>query len=250
MTTTKFTFTRVLFFSFFFLLAFSFCSKDEEKEPSPPAANGDNGSGGTETLTVTDREGNVYKAVEIGNQIWMAENLNTQNHDYGYSMCQRGMPLYCAMYGRMYDFAAILNGENHLLPKVQGICPDGWRLPHNNDWIELEIFLGMSEDDAFDVSLSQTERGTIEGKLLKSETLWKDNANGTNAYGFNVLPGGNDSHTYSINETVNLWSILVVTNQIGVDMPVVRRFNNGNRIIFTVTSTSSYNYLRCIKDIE
>ena len=246
----QFTYTKtaLVLLSFIFLLAFSFCSKDEEKEPSPPPANGDNGSGGAEILTVTDREGNVYKAVEIGDQIWMAENLNTKNHDYGYSMCQMGSPLYCALYGRMYDFAAILNGDDPLQFKVQGICPDGWRLPLNNDWIELEIFLGMPEDKAY--NFHNHERSTIEGKLLKSETLWNDERNGTNAYGFNVLPGGNDSSIQSIGAISHFWSVFLVAGPVGGEEAIIRTFTGSDRIALGAVSQSNYNYLRCIKDIE
>ena len=69
---------------------------------------------------------------------------------------------------------------------AQNVCPDGYHLPTDDEWKELEMQLGMTQADANKTGW----RGTI-GDQLKSETGWKDNGNGTNESGFNALPGGN-----------------------------------------------------------
>ncbi len=256
MTTTKFTFTRVLFFSFFFLLAFSFCSKDEGKDPSPPPANGDNGSGGTENLTVTDREGNVYEAVQIGNQIWMAENLNVQEHTYGASTCPRvagftpshilNYDIFCSMYGRLYSFHAIVDGANlNIHYRVQGLCPDGWYIPRDDDWLELEMFLGMSEEKANKIA---EERGTNEGRMLKSESLWHNNGKGTNDFGFNVLPGGSHLSIILPNNDFAKRSFFW-TSRTSLDNAYSRSFSyDSDKIHRGISNQGLLQFLRCIKD--
>ena len=185
--------TALVLLSFIFLLAFSFCSKDSDNDKDAIPAAGDNSNDITyESLTVTDREGNVYEAVQIGDQIWMAENLNVQDHYYGISMCPGVLTsnvliqAYCAMYGNLYSYAAILDGDPPHY-RVQGLCPDGWSIPREDDWAELEMYLGMPEQDVYGAGL---DRGTNEGRMLKSESLWDDSGNGSNDYGFNVLPSG------------------------------------------------------------
>ena len=72
---------------------------------------------------------------------------------------------------------------------VQGICPDGWHLPSDAEWKQLEMYLGMSETDVN----STGWRGTVEGGKLKEAgtTHWADpNAGANNESGFTALPGG------------------------------------------------------------
>jgi len=144
--------------------------------------------------TLTDsRDGHVYKTIKIGNQTWMAENLaylpsvnpssqgssdEPLNYVYGYE----GSDVNEAMesdnylkYGVLYNWEAASNA-----------CPTGWHLPTDEEWQQLEAFLGMSEDELEGGS----GRGTVEGDMLKSETGWLDNGNGNNESGFSALPGG------------------------------------------------------------
>ena len=66
------------------------------------------------------------------------------------------------------------------------MCPVGWRVPTDADWINLEIFLGMTQQ----VAEQMYWRGSNEGSKLKSSSGWDENGNGTNASGFTALPGG------------------------------------------------------------
>lgn len=168
-----------------------------------------------ETGTVTDSEGNTYKTVKIGNQWWMAENLkstqyadgtviphvkensswallNNDNTDRAYCFYDNDESL---GYGALYTFAAAVNGIPHNgINYVQGVCPDGWHVPNDTEWIELENYLianGYNYDG--------TTSGNKIGKSLASTTGWSsssvigdigNNLSTNNSSGFTALPGG------------------------------------------------------------
>jgi uncharacterized protein (TIGR02145 family) len=93
-----------------------------------------------------------------------------------------------AEYGALYNWAAAMNGEDPSFNNpsgVQGVCPDGWHLPSDEEFIEMELYLGMSESEANTFG----ERGN-QGTKLKSITGWDSDGNGTNESGFNALASG------------------------------------------------------------
>ena len=144
-----------------------------------------------------DRDGQVYKTVKIGNQVWMAENLNYADSTktpslLGRSWCYNDSSKYCEKYGRLYTWAAAIDsvalydgdygadcgyGKSCMLPlvKVQGICPNGWHLPETTEWSTLFDEVGGR---------------LTAGKVLKSQTGWYNDGNGIDAVGFTALPGG------------------------------------------------------------
>ena len=146
--------------------------------------------------TLTDyRDGQVYRTVTIGEQTWMAENLN-----YAYlvasdsldsiSVCYKGDSSYCSWYGRLYTWAAAMdsaaifsdngkgcgNGKRcYPTYPVRGACPKDWHLPTQYEWTRLIEEVG-DESEA--------------GRLLKSTKSWFMDEEGTDAYEFSVLPAG------------------------------------------------------------
>ena len=140
--------------------------------------------------TFTDsRDNEVYAVVQIGNQCWMAENLR---YNASGSWLNSANP--STSYGRLYDWATVMNGATTSSSNpsgVQGICPSGWHLPSDSEWNELEMALGMP---AVDTANTTAYRGT-HGTGMKSTTGWNSSGNfsgnGTNASGFNVFPAGN-----------------------------------------------------------
>jgi uncharacterized protein (TIGR02145 family) len=144
-----------------------------------------------ETSTaVTDKDGNVYKTVTIGTQVWMAENLKTTKYLNGDSIgtttpssldisresapkhqwASGGNESNVATYGRLYTWYAATDSRN--------ICPTGWHVPNEAEFTTLANFLGGD---------------TIEGIKLKETgtTHWASpNTGATNESGFTALPGG------------------------------------------------------------
>lgn len=120
---------------------------------------------GSSSGTFTDpRDGQVYKYVKIGNQTWMAENLNYKN---GNSCCYDNDPSKCATYGRLYDW-----------PTAMDACPPGWHLPSKYEWDILVNYIGGH---------------SVAGSKMKKtgDKHWSEhNVNVVNSCGFNALPSG------------------------------------------------------------
>jgi len=112
--------------------------------------------------TFTDpRDGKVYRTVKIGNQVWMAENLN---YNASGSRYYEDNPANGDKYGRLYDWET-----------AKKACPPGWHLPSYDEWKTLVDFAGGKK---------------IAGKKLKAKNGWNENGNGTDEYGFSALPSG------------------------------------------------------------
>jgi len=116
------------------------------------------------TTFVDTRDGQTYKAIQIGSQVWMAENLNYDVPGDTTDVCYENSADNCAKYGRLYNWAAAMKA-----------CPAGWKLPLAAEWGTLVNYVGGS---------------SIAGGKLKSSSGWKDNGNGTDDYLFSALPGG------------------------------------------------------------
>jgi uncharacterized protein (TIGR02145 family) len=160
---------------------------------------------------IDSRDNKVYKIVTIApegsgySETWFAENLNYADSIKtpslkGKSWCYKDTSKYCDVAGRLYTWAAAIDSvtlatdaENprdcgygkacELPEKVQGICPDGWHLPDTTEWQALFTAVGGQNN---------------AGKVLKSQTGWIQNGNGTDAFGFSALPAGRwaDYHYY------------------------------------------------------
>ncbi|MFA4907489.1 MAG: FISUMP domain-containing protein, partial [archaeon] len=158
------------------------------------------------TVGCKDIDGNVYTIIRIGNQWWMAENLKvthfrngetipnvTSNTEWNNSTISaycnyENNEDYVATYGRLYKWYAVNDSRN--------IAPQGWHIPSDEEWKELEMYLGMSQSEADKSGVPSGYgewRGTDEGgKLKESGTVhWESpNTGATNESGFSALPGG------------------------------------------------------------
>lgn len=156
-----------------------------------------NDNGGYETGTVTDIDGNVYQTIKIGNQWWMAENLKVTHYRNGnaipnvtsyFSWRDLSSGAYCAYNndnGNADAYGMIYNWYWYAVDDSRNIAPIGWHVPTDEEWKELEMYLGLSQTEADDTGY----RGTDEGDKLKATTGWYNNGNGTNESGFTALPG-------------------------------------------------------------
>ena len=129
------------------------------------------------TGSLTDeRDGQTYKTVQIGNQIWMAENLKLEVSD---GFCYGDVKANCEKYGTFYTAKTALR-----------ICPEGWKLPNDEAWKILAQNIGAEYDES-----GRSGGGTFiyinddAISKIRSTTGWS-NTNGTNALGFSAYPAG------------------------------------------------------------
>jgi uncharacterized protein (TIGR02145 family) len=131
---------------------------------------------GGETFLVDTRDGNKqYPIVVIGDQCWMAENLNYVDHGSGQSWCYDNHVSNCDTHGRLYDWNAAMSA-----------CPDGWLLPSDSEWHILESYLATE---------TCTNDRTTWGCSPAGDQLKHTSPNWCNeaicgASGFNALAGG------------------------------------------------------------
>lgn len=191
--------------------------------------------------TFTDkRDGHEYKWVKIGEQIWMAENLAYLPEQPCAPDSQCGVWVYGyegeGPYGTNYfTYGCLYDWET-----AQKVCPDGWHLPSDEEWMELEGFLGMDENDLF----QETYRGVkknIAGKLMDSDNAFWGDSEKNNESGFSARPGGRRDiwHTYeefyfrSLGKSADFWTktsngALKALNRSVVDLTIEResRYKN------------------------
>lgn len=158
-------------------------------------------TGPDEDNTVTDIDGNVYNTVQIGDQIWMAENLKVTHYNNGDEIpdltsadawistsngaycVYDNVPSNAETFGKLYNWYAVDDSR--------GLAPEGWHIPTDEEIMELEMYLGMSYEEAHDAGY----RGTNEGsKLAGRADLWSNDALVNDpefgSSGFSLLPGG------------------------------------------------------------
>jgi uncharacterized protein (TIGR02145 family) len=205
---------------------------------------------------VTDYDGHKYTTVKIGDQCWMAQNLRSNHYADGSAITEAYNYSYdwgnALTYGYLYTWAAVMNGtpSSGSNPSgVQGVCPDGWHLPSDAEWMDLEMTIGMTQAQAN----ATGNRGILnEGRKLKETEdafLWIDHSNrGSNCNGFTALPGGyrnNGGSFYSIREEARFWTS---TESDGINA-YYRRLDHDLTTINRANILKSFAMsVRCVKD--
>lgn len=138
------------------------------------------------------RDGRTYRTINIASQEWMAENLN---YNTTRSLCFVYLEENCNSYGRLYGWP------------LDGVCPDGWHVPAENEWKNLFAYVGDNS-----------------GTHLKSSSGWKAGMSGSDDYGFSAMPAGAASY---------------------VDMETYRELNNDAKIDVRIKPTAYQNTDRC-----
>ena len=192
------------------------------------------------TLT-DDRDGQVYKTVEINGITWMAENLNfAGNSDWtlprSRSYCYGGIDANCALYGRLYDRAAAMNsttcdkGRTCSLSEDlnRGVCPNGWHIPTEDE-----------VDDLMDFTFG-------DRKTLRSAAGWFTTESNVNGSGLSLVGSGVRSDKNYVNEGrfATLWYYSIGTAQMylafsGVEDKMWKS---------EVTKETVYVSVRCVKN--
>ena len=156
------------------------------------------------TPTLTDRDNNIYNTVELGEQCWMRENLRTTKYADGVSIPQGvggssiaawSYPHFDASnmntYGLLYNYAAVMRNEsvtNDNPSGVQGICPTGWHVPSDAEWVQLINYLGHQDQYVCD------NINTNVAKSLASTTGW---SGGSDACAVGNTPANNNATNFS-----------------------------------------------------
>jgi uncharacterized protein (TIGR02145 family) len=206
---------------------------------------------GLQAQTVNDIDGNVYKTVKIGTQVWMAENLRVTHYRNGDSIPEKRTdkewkyavwsgnepkPAWCyynndpandIIYGKLYNWFVVND--------PRGLAPEGWHLPSDEEWTSLTGNLGGGA-----------------GVLMKSTSGWQENkgkkGNGTNTCGFTALPGGYRYiyGSYSSLGDVGLWwsstecsATYAYSRHMGYNYSAVKRPIHNKQYGFSV---------RCLRD--
>lgn len=214
--------------------------------------------------TVTDIDGNVYPVVQIGNQCWMAENLRVTKYSEGTDIPNvsnlslwvqtnegaRREPLggLSSIRGKLYNWYTTVD--------MRGVCPQGWHVPSDSEWMILESYLGMP---AVELDTTMMDRGVVQnvGGKLKSTQYWgAPNTGATNESGFTGIEAGGFILTRdtisgviyptSTSENYYIWSSSE-NNLYDSLCRIMRRNSGGIRRSKTVDKRTGFS-IRCLMD--
>ena len=199
------------------------------------------------------RDGKTYKTTKIGNQVWMAENLNYKTAG---SFCYHDSTQYCELYGRFYTWASAMDsvgafsangkgcGSGTSCPPnfpVRGVCPEGFHLPTLTEWKNLVATAGGEYDAASKL---------MSAKKWEKGFDWVEE--GTDDYGFSAYPSCNMEHDGTsgfCNPPVNYWSSIESSTDKAYHMSLQHSNNyNGKGIQFSGIEKHYAFTVRCVKD--
>ena len=164
------------------------------------------------------RDGQTYKAVEIGGSTWMVENLNFASDS---SYCQMDS---CDVYGRHYKYP--FTSEDSV-----ALCPDGWHISTTTDWEKL---------------LANTYEKDSTSAGLRNAFAWPMKVQGDNAYGFNALPNGcyND-YDFGSPRTVACFGVETAEDETAYYYRM-----SENKVVRDSINSANYYGIRCVKNPE
>ena len=224
------------------------------------ATNGAGTAYGSEfkiSTSIADVDGNVYRTVSIGTQLWMAENLKTTRFNdnaiinlvsngatwaglTGAAYCWYGndQAVYEPLYGALYNWYAANAGN---------LCPTGWHVPTYAEFRTLELSIQMPLDQ---VDLYGWH-GTDQGSKLKNTTGWDAGGNGNNSSGFSAAPGGYryylNGSFYGAGSLFYMW--LSTEDVVDPTYAWYRRLENTHNDIYSGTvEKKAGKAVRCVKD--
>lgn len=223
--------------------------------------------------TLYDYDGNAYSTVVMGNQCWMRENLRTTHTSMGEPISDYAYPNHpennygynsdvsvAVTYGLLYNWNAMMNGgtsSNAVPSGVQGICPDGWHLPSDREWKNLEIYAGMDSVVANDSGYRSNMAITLCDTLgwLPSSVLYAPgnmNASYRNVTGFSVRPAGISRDQISLwhGECTFFWTASTITVGGTTGYWYRSLWNNSHTVIRDVSWPEDRFSVRCVRDEE
>lgn len=197
----------------------------------------------------------VYKTVRIGEQVWMAENLRYVRPGGG-SECYNPANDLCDEYGQLYSWPAAMDIDDSYLESDwegldglhQGICPEDWHLPSDEEWQTLEAHLLMGE---FQLEhWGQRTTGNV-GFKLKTIEGWDANGQGSDEVSFAAKPAGFKNGTrenpLKQGSFTGFWTSTQEDNTQAIDRTLTSESKGISRMIISKRTLYS---VRCIKDQE
>lgn len=206
--------------------------------------------------SVTDRDGNTYKTVKLGDQIWMAENLRTTHYADGSSILKNGISTSVGyMYDHyLYNWRAVMGNASASASNpsgVQGICPDGWHVPSASEWKELEYYVGSKSDyccgnnSAYIAKALASDEGwtqSYSSYFVGYNQFSENNATHFYAYPFGYMK--NDGYYYNYGKCAIFWSATLNGSNV-----ITRELNYDDKILGQSSSPKNYGLsVRCVKD--
>lgn len=208
---------------------------------------------------VTDIDENHYETRIVGNQEWMAENLkvthyndespipylNNYGEPLGAYMWYEDYEDWGEIYGALYNHYAVVDSRN--------LCPDGWHVPTDQEWKNLEMYLGMSQekaDENFVRSKQVADKLRGERVIPKAHPRWPEDWSGNNETGLSIYPAGEGDYYGSYNmmwlgEYAMFWTSTIdeADNTKAFDRTNfyydIHRWNSSRHNVYSI---------RCIKD--
>lgn len=186
------------------------------------------------------RDQQTYRTVQIGSQLWMAQNLNFKGTGVDSGWAYNNQPDSARKHGRLYTWASVMGLTDSCNTKIcstrvskpqRGICPSGWHVPSDAEWRKLT---------------DTTLNGRQSGILLKSSSGWLYSGNGTDSVGFHALPSGivGGGTFYFAGNGGNWWS----ATEFNASYAWTRGMDYGDPYVNGTYGKSNGFSLRCSKD--
>jgi len=206
---------------------------------------------------IQDIDGRTYRIKTYGDQIWMIDNLAVTRLNDGTAITKilsntawfhSKEPAFCYFnkdegyhketYGALYNWEAVRGNK---------LCPAGWRVPSDVDWMGLESFLGMDSHELHFSDWRGNNQNT--GGAMKDSTLWlSPNTGGNNSSGFHAIPSGYRDHTGSFWDAgsyARYWS----TTETDSVLAMTRRLHHLRNSVYRGQALKRHGYaVRCVKD--
>lgn len=206
---------------------------------------------------VKDADGNAYQTIQIGNQVWLKENLKTTRFRNGEkipymnlktdwskfnkpAVSEKPKSNYQKPYGMHYNWYALMDSRQ--------LCPAGYRVPTRQDFLALLDNMGRNPAKWSDKSIfSQGEPENIGGKLKAVSKYWlPPNSGAGNQSGFTALPAGYRAHGFEdMGMSAWFWTSSEY-NQESADGMVLSNESGGARLTYHF-KTNGFS-VRCIRE--
>jgi len=199
--------------------------------------------------------GKLYNTVQIFSQCWIKENLDIgtmlqpgeepEPNGIIEKYCYENNPVNCVLYGGLYTWEEMMKHSSN--PGIQGICPEGWHLPTDEEWKILEGVADSQYIIGDPIWDTDWERGNDAGTNLKSTDSWLFEGNGIDKYGYTALPGGYYImfSFYSLGELGSWWTSTVTNSNYAWG----RYMNSQKSGVERISQHKEEGYsVRCVKD--